>query len=103
VLHFLVIHITLSRRPGITRLLEGLRFPLGASGLDEFPGLPIHCVTAPISTVRPSDEVILQGTELSGMDVFEEVVNLDDLVHLRDPLRDRLVNTVRGCDPALIP
>ena len=47
VVHFLVIHVTLSRRPGIPRLREGFRFPLTASGLDKFPGLPMHCATAP--------------------------------------------------------
>jgi len=103
VLHFLVLHLTLSRRPGIIRLLEALRFPVTTSDRAEFEGLPIKCVAGPISTLRPPDDVIIQSTELSGMDVFEEVVNLDDLARLRDPLRDRLVELVRSHDKNLLP
>jgi len=103
VLHFLVLHVTLSRRPGITRLFEALRFPLATSERAEFEGLPINCLAGPISTLRPPDDVIIQSTELSGMDVFEEVVNLDALAQLRDPLRDRLVELVRSHDRSLLP
>jgi hypothetical protein len=103
VLQFQVLHVTLAKRPGVTRLLEALRFPVTTQRIDEFGDLPITCVSAPIATLRPADEVIIQSTELSGTDVFEEVVSLDDLAQLRDPLRDRLVELVRSHDRSLLP
>ena len=103
VLQILVLHVTLAKRPGITRLLEALRFPVSTHRIEEFGDLPVTCVSGPISTLRPTDDVIIQSTELSGADVFEEVVQLEDLAHLRDPLHDRLVQIVRGQDERLLP
>lgn len=103
VLQMLVLHVTLAKRPGITRLLEALRFPVSTIRIEEFGDLPVTCVSGPISTLRPTDDVIIQSTELSGADVFEEVVQLEDLAHLRDPLYDRLVQIVRGHDARLLP
>jgi hypothetical protein len=103
VLQLLVLHVTLSHRPGIVRLLEALRFPVTTGALAEADDLPIRYVAGPISTLRLPDDVIVQSTELSGRDVFEEVVNVDALAQLRDPLRDRLVELVRSHDKSLLP
>ena len=47
--------------------------------MPEFGPLPITRIGVAISTKRPSDDVILQSAELTGMDAFEEVVNVEDL------------------------
>src|SRR5262245_39176534 len=78
ILQFLVMHITASRQPAITPLFSALRHPLSFGRLDEFGELPITSVSAPISTIRPPDQVIIESTEISGMPVFEEIVNIDD-------------------------
>lgn len=101
-LQSLVVHVMLARRPGITRLLEALRFPVSTGRAAEFGDLPITYVTGPISTLRPPDDVILQSTEISGMPVFEEVVNLDDLTNVPDPLKDRLLQLVKSHDAKLL-
>ncbi len=103
VLQFLVVHVTLARRPAVTRLLEALRFPVSTGQLAEFGDLPVTYIDGPVSTLRPPDEVIIQSTEISGMPAFEEVVNLDDLVSLRDPLRDRLLQLVQNHDATFLP
>jgi hypothetical protein len=90
--HTLVMHEVITRQAGVGEILAALGFPLGIAHLDAFGDLPITTVSACLSTVRPSDEVIVRAAELSGMDAFEEVVNLDDLVHMRDPLKDELLN-----------
>jgi hypothetical protein len=46
--------------------------------------------------------VILQSAELTGMDAFEEVVNVDDLSKLRDPLKERLLEIARQQAPELV-
>ena len=39
---------------------------------------------------------------LSGTDAFEEVVKIEDVSNVRDPLRERLVQLVQATDPTLL-
>lgn len=96
VLHYSVISIVLSRQPGVARMLEALRFPLRTTRLPEFGELPLTTIAAPVSTIRPSDDVIIDSTELSGKDVFEEVVNPEDIPGIRDPLKEQLLELARS-------
>ncbi len=90
VLHFMMLHITLNKRPGIAALLDALRLPLSFEYLPQFGAVPIAVISAPISTMRPPDEIIIQSTEVSGGPLFEEVVNVDDVDAIRDPIKDQL-------------
>jgi len=95
VLHYLVLHVVISRQKGITDILNALHFPISAN--ERAPGLgelPITYVRSTISTIRPPDNVIIESTDISGRDVFEEVINIDDIVKLHDPLKDRLIEIV---------
>jgi hypothetical protein len=47
-------------------------------------------VTSIVVTMRRVEPVFKESIEISGMDPFEEVVNLDDLVALKDPFKERL-------------
>ncbi|HEX6730151.1 MAG TPA: hypothetical protein VF074_09080 [Pyrinomonadaceae bacterium] len=90
VLHYLMMHTVVSNQPGVRDILEALHFPLSTQNFADFGGLPITCISSSISTIRPPDEVIIESTEVSGMNVFEEVVNIEDVARLRDPLKDQL-------------
>lgn len=90
-LHWLVLHLTISNRPGVAQILSGLRFQLTTTRLSEFGELPVVQVTFPVSTIRPPDEVIIQSTEMSGMSAFEEVIDIDSLFNMQDPAKDRLL------------
>ena len=61
----------------------------------------IHA-SCPISTIRPSDEVIIQSTEISGSSAFEEVVDLSGISKLDDPIRDKLTEIVKGHGDELV-
>ena len=52
--------------------------------------------------MRPSDDVVLESAELTGMDAFEEVVNVDDISRLKDSLKERLLEIVRQQTPELV-
>jgi hypothetical protein len=91
VLNFLVMHVTLMSRPGVTRLLEALRFPVTTGRMEEFGDLPITYIECPVATVRPSDEVIIQSTEISGTPAFEEVVGPDAIARITDPFKEQLL------------
>lgn len=91
VLSYLVLHVVVTNQTGVAQILEALRFPLSTTKLPEFGNLPITRIGPAITTTRPSDAVIVESAELSGMDVFEELVRVEDLTRLKDPLRDRLL------------
>jgi hypothetical protein len=94
VLHFLVLHLTLAHRPGVQQILEALRFPLQTGTLPEFGALPVTYVECPISSHRPSDAVMIESTELSGNSVFEELLAVEEIAALEDPLRRQLTSIV---------
>jgi hypothetical protein len=95
-LHTLVLHVVLNRQAGVTRLLEALQFPVSSSRLPGFGELPFTCISAAVGTIRPPDDVLIESTEVSGMDAFEEVLNLDEVAGLRNPFKERLVELLRG-------
>lgn len=103
VLHYLVMHTVVTNHPGVTQILDALHFPLSTGRLPGFGELPVTYISSSISTIRPPDDVIIESTEISGMNAFEEVVNIDDIIKLRDPLRERLIELVRSHGDNLLP
>ncbi|MGH9900935.1 MAG: hypothetical protein ACRD68_03745 [Pyrinomonadaceae bacterium] len=104
VLHYLVMHVVLSKQTGVTQIFNTLHFPITSDHyLPELGQLPITHVSSSVSTHRPPDNVIIESTEISGRNVFEEVINIDDIVKMSDPLRERLLELVKSQDPSLLP
>jgi hypothetical protein len=81
-----ILHLMLTRFPGITNLLRALRWEVDASTSPELGDLPLVTLTAPLKTVLPPDNLILDSTEMSGTSVFEEVVDVDEISRIEDPL-----------------
>jgi hypothetical protein len=102
VISYLLMHVVTTNSPGLKNVFEALHFPLTSTTIAEFGPLPITRIGVAMSTRRPADDVILQSAELTGMDAFEEVVNVQDLAHLRDPLKDRLMELARQHAPELV-
>jgi hypothetical protein len=67
----------------------------------EFGGLPVTFISAPVSTLLPPDDVIIENTEISGSDVFEEVVDLDSATAMRDPMKEQVLSIVQGFGAAM--
>jgi hypothetical protein len=103
VLHYLAIHVVVSNQAGVGRMLDSLHFPIASERMDAFGQLPITTISAGIATRRPADSVIIQSAELTGMDAFEEVVVVDDILRLTDVGRERMLEIVRAHGPALLP
>jgi hypothetical protein len=95
-------NVVTTNSPGLMSVFEALHFPITTTTLPEFGPLPITRIGVDMSTSRPSDDVILQSAELTGMDAFEEVVNVQDLSRLRDPLKHRLMEMARQHAPELV-
>lgn len=95
VLHYLMIHAVVSKQSGLSRILDALHFPLTIEYADDFGELPLTYIAASISTVRPPDEVLVESTDVSGMDAFEELVQMQDIAKLRDPLKEELLEITK--------
>jgi hypothetical protein len=102
VLSYLVLNVVINNQPGVAHMLEALRFPVSTIRLPEFGNLPITRIGPPIATARPPDAVMVESAELSGMDAFEELVKVEDLSRLNDPLRDRLLTIAHEYAPESI-
>jgi hypothetical protein len=101
-LHHLVMHIVVSNQAGVTQILDALQFPIGTEYAPELGELPLTYVSSTISTIRPPDNVIIENTEISGMNAFEEVIDLGDIAQMQNPLKDRLIELVKKYDENLL-
>jgi len=102
-LHHLVLHTVITRQAGVTQILDALHFPARSERMPEFGDMPITIVGSNLSTVRPADEVLIESTEISGMSAFEELIKVDDISALSNPLKDKLLQLVRNQAPELLP
>lgn len=93
--HYALLHWVITKQPLFARTLEALRFPLSSGTVPEFGSLPVTFISAPIATMLPPDDVIVESTEISGSSAFEEVLDASTLDSMRDPLRDQIVATVQ--------
>jgi hypothetical protein len=94
--HQLVLHAVVSNQPGLTDILTRLHFPVSVVTEPASGSLPITRIASPLSTIRPPDDVIMQSVELSGMDAFEEVINVDDIGRMDDSLKGRLIQIAKS-------
>jgi hypothetical protein len=95
VLSHLLLRVVIGNSPGLEPMCEALHFPLTTTTLPETGTLPLTVIGLAVGTILPADEVILETAALTGMDAFEEVINLDDLKTLDDPFRDRMLALAR--------
>jgi hypothetical protein len=102
VLSYLLMHVVTTNSLALMQVFNALHFPITTTTLPEFGPLPITRIGVGISTERPSDAIILESAELTGMDAFEELVNVDELSQLRDPLKERLLEVARQHAPELV-
>jgi len=102
VLNYLVMHLATKSEPGLMQVFEALHFPLTTSKAPQFGELPITRIGIGTSRGRPSDALVMERDELTGMDAFEEVVKAEDLALLGDPLKARLLEIARQHAPELV-
>lgn len=77
--------------PGLQQLLEDLRYEVEFRQLSDLGRLPVVMVKAPLTTFLPPDDFILQITQLSGIAAFQEIVDLEALQNVADPLKESLI------------
>lgn len=86
--------ILFDRNPGLVRLFEALRFRINTVPSPETGKLVFVRLTSEVPAFRPADSVIVNATRLSGVPIFEELVDVDAALALPDPLRNRVAALV---------
>jgi hypothetical protein len=92
----LVMQYALAKFPGITRLLNDLRYDIKidtCSGLGE---LPLVTITSVLPSFRPKDDILLAATSLSGIPAFVELIDFDAVPRLEDRLKSKIEEKLRG-------
>lgn len=84
--------IVLARVTGVVQLLQDLRYDLATETGPGLGKLPLATVSAGIPSFRPPDDLILAATRLSGVAAFIELVDLDAVSRIEDPLRKQIEN-----------
>jgi len=102
ILHALVLDTVLSRQPGLLAVFEALRFPIVTEKLPGLGDLPVTCISSSVRTVRPPDDVLIESTEISGLNAFEEVVNAKDIEEMEDPFREKLLEVIKANAPEVM-
>ncbi|MET0065444.1 MAG: hypothetical protein ABW076_03775 [Candidatus Thiodiazotropha sp.] len=100
-LQCLTLNLVLEKQAGLTALLKDLRFSISMTQMEGLGPLPVILVACPIATLLPPDDIIVQSTEISGIPSFEEIVNIEDIRNLSDPLRERIMEITRASSTAI--
>lgn len=99
VLHYLAMHVVILKQLGLSQILNTLHFPISSCQLPGLGGLPVTYITSSISTSLPPDHLVMESTELSGKDAFEELINMEDVPTLGDSFKDHLIAATKTGQP----
>lgn len=91
ILNSLTIWKLIDSSPDIVQLLEDLRFSVSIETAAASGDLPYVVLTADVPAFRPQDELIRTVTQLSGKQVFEELIDVDGLPGIVDPFTASLL------------
>ncbi|MEW8523032.1 MAG: hypothetical protein AB2552_08270 [Candidatus Thiodiazotropha endolucinida] len=100
-LQCLTLNLVLEKRPGLVSILQGLRFTIDTSHHDGLGELPVIIISCPLRTLLPSDDIIIQNTEISGIPSFEEIINIEDIRELSDPLQQSVLSITKEISPTV--
>jgi len=95
VVNALVTQLMMAHTPGLGALIADLRYHLQTDSAPDLPGLPLTLITSVLPSLRPADDLILAATSFSGVPAFVEVIDIDALANLRDPLKTRIAELIR--------
>src|SRR5215510_14851755 len=96
VLRACLLHLHFTKFPAIAELLAGLRYRVEVRHSAETGELPLVTVSAPLATLRPSDNLVTMASGLAGGASFAEVVDLGSAKNLQDPFRQEVATIFRN-------
>jgi hypothetical protein len=90
VLNTLVMQLLIKAQPNLVQLLTALRYRVEIKSFPALGAVTVVTLAAPLTSFKPTDDVILMATRFSGVPAFVELLSLDSLNNLEDPLRAEL-------------
>jgi len=95
VVNALVMHALLARYAGLSQILTDLHYQVGPETLPGLGELPLMTITSCLPSFRPPDHLILTATRFSGVPAFIELIDVEALPNLADPLKTRLAEILQ--------
>jgi hypothetical protein len=86
----IALEMMLKQHPEIVRLLSELRYEIKVGTASGFGNLPLVTVAACLPSFRPSDDLIRTATQFSGVSAFIELLDLDAISRIKDPMKERI-------------
>ena len=83
----LALVLFLEQFPALAKLFADLRYRVEIIKFAELGGLPAVMLTAPLTTFLPPDDFINEITQLSGIPAFQEIISVDAVTNIPDPLK----------------
>jgi hypothetical protein len=91
----LALNLLFEKNAGLVQLLADLRYRVEKEKVPGLGELPVTTIAAPISSLRPADELILSATRLSGVPAFIELIDPISVPQLPDPLKEEVQALLR--------
>jgi hypothetical protein len=92
IINHLTVIIFIKYFPAVSQLLEDLRYTIETRELADLGNLPVVVLKTPLDTFLPPDDFILQVTQLSGIDAFQEIIDPEAVENIPDSLKNALRN-----------
>jgi|HubBroStandDraft_6_1064221.scaffolds.fasta_scaffold268692_2 hypothetical protein len=96
VVNTLVMQALIARSGGLSSILAELRYNVAAQTHPGFNGLPLVVIQSQIPTFLPPEPLIAAATELSGVNAFIELVDVEAIRELSDPFKQRISQLIPG-------
>ena len=82
--------------PALVDLFAGLRYKVEVRRSPQLGDLPLVTISAPFSTAKPADDLVVMAAGLAGGASFAEVLDVASVQELSDPLRDAALKILAG-------
>jgi hypothetical protein len=90
-----LMHELFAKIPALKDVFEGLRYQVAVRHSPDLGDLPLITLTAPFRTFRPSDQLVARAAGMAGGNSFAEVLDVESVRDLADPLRDEARSILR--------
>jgi hypothetical protein len=94
VLLTILLQLVLQKSPRVSQLMKALRFEIETTPCEELYGLPLTTVSFALPSFRPDDSLIMKATSLSGIPAFIELVDVEVVRAMKDPIKEQLERIV---------